>query len=65
MDVNSVSIPAVPEVQYEPPRDAQVQAAVREGSESEASNSESRSENNAQRENRNPPHLGNNVDERA
>ncbi len=37
MDISGVSIPAVPVVQAEPPRDAQLQTAVPEAAQSESS----------------------------
>lgn len=36
MDISGVSMPAVPEVQAEPPRDAQLQTAVAEANQGEA-----------------------------
>ena len=36
MDISGVSMPAVPEVQAEPPRDAQLQTAVAEAAENES-----------------------------
>lgn len=36
MDISGVSMPAVPEVQSEPPRDAQLQSAVPEATQNES-----------------------------
>ncbi len=47
MDISGVSIPAVPEAQQEPPRDAQLQVAVRETAGTEPQQNDTRSETNS------------------
>jgi len=67
MDISGVSIPAVPEAQSAPPRDAQLQAAVRETAETEPQQNDTQSETNSGSERRPDPtsSLGHNIDERA
>jgi mannose/fructose-specific phosphotransferase system component IIA len=67
MDISGVNMPAVPEVVQEPPRDAQVQNAIRETAESGAQNSESRTETDSGSQERRQPssNLGHHVDERV
>lgn len=67
MDISGVSIPAVPEVQSEPPRDAQLQAAVRETAETEPQQNDTQSETSSGSERRSDPtsSLGHNIDEQA
>ena len=67
MDISGVSIPAVPEAQPEPPRDAQLQVAVRETAEAEPQHNDTQSETNSGSRNQPDPssNLGRHVDERA
>ena len=67
MDISGVNMPAVPEVVQEPPRDAQVQNAVRETAQSESQQDETRADTGAGSQERRDPdsNLGRNVDERA
>ncbi len=67
MDISGVSIPATPEVQSEPPRDAQLQAAVRETTGAEPQNNDTQSETNSGsgRQPDSTSSLGHHVDEQV
>ena len=69
MDISGVSIPAIPEVQQQPPRDAVVQTAVKEASQTEAENHDSKggasSSDSHQQSRESYSNLGRVVDERA
>ena len=63
MDISGVSFPTSPEVQQEPPRNAETTTAVRESSEGQAQNDESRTRDEGTRDT--DSSLGRLVDERA
>ncbi len=63
MDISGVSIPVVPASQQEPPRDAQLQTAVSEASQSEPQQNNTQSESSARRDESSS--VGQNIDERA
>lgn len=67
MDISGVNMPAVPEVRQEPPRDAEVQNAVPEATQSEAQGNDNRTETGGGSSERRDPdsNLGRHVDERA
>jgi hypothetical protein len=66
MDISGVSIPAVPEVQAEPPRDAQLQTAVQEASQGESAQNNPQADTGASESRRDESStLGRNVDEHA
>jgi len=68
MDISGVATPAVPDVQPTPPRDAQLETAVRETSQSEPQQNNTQSESGGGGQ---PPardetsNVGRNVDEHA
>lgn len=69
MDISGVSIPASPDVNTEPPRDAALESAVQETSQAEPQNNNGSATNsdsqNASSQPRNDEGLGRIVDERA
>jgi hypothetical protein len=68
MDISGVATPAVPDVQPTPPRDAQLETAVREASQSEPqqNNTQSESGGNEQSAARDESStVGRNIDEHA
>lgn len=68
MDISGVATPAVPDVQPTPPRDAQLETAVREASQSEPqqNNTQSESGGGGQTSARDEfSNVGRNVDEHA
>ena len=68
MDISSVSMPAFPEPQPQPPRDAVAQNAVREASQSEPENNDSNSDqasSDAGQRRNSDSNLGKLVDERV
>lgn len=68
MDISGVATPAVPDVQPTPPRDAQLETAVREASQSEPqqNNTQSESSDSSQTSARDETSsVGRNIDEHA
>jgi len=66
MDISGVTIPAVPEVQTAPPRDAQLQNAVPEASQGESAQNNPQADTGASESRRDESsNVGRNVDERA
>lgn len=68
MDISGVATPALPDVQSTPPRDAQLETAVREASQSEPQQNDTQSESgssgqSARRDE--SSNVGQNVDEHA
>ena len=63
MDISGVISPALPEVQSEPPRNAQLQAAVREPSQSEPQQNDTQSDPGSRRDEYS--NVGQNIDERV
>ncbi|MBL1277375.1 MAG: hypothetical protein COB30_014930 [Ectothiorhodospiraceae bacterium] len=64
MDISGVITPALPEVQAEPPRNAQLQAAVREPSQSEPQQNDTQSDANPSPRDE-YSNVGQNIDERV
>jgi hypothetical protein len=65
MDISSVSIPAVPESQVQPPQNAEVQNAVRESAESGSAKNSNADSGEKQGKSENLSTLGRHVDERV
>ncbi|HEC20423.1 MAG TPA: hypothetical protein ENI97_13970 [Gammaproteobacteria bacterium] len=66
MDISGVSIPAVPEVQTEPPRDAQLASAVPEANRGESAQNNPQADAGGSQERRDTTsNIGRNIDERA
>lgn len=66
MDISGVSIPAVPEVQQEPPRDAQLQTAVRETAQSGTAENNTQTDSSSTEGKRDESsNVGRHIDEHA
>lgn len=66
MDISGVPIQAVPEVQAAPPRDAQLQTAVPEASQSESSQNNPQADTGGSQSRRDESsNVGRNIDEHA
>ena len=63
MDISGVAIPAVPEVNVEPPREAQVYNAVKEAPESEPQKNDAQANTGGHRDP--SSNLGRHIDEHA